>query len=149
MWSGGRNEKAGCFMSDTKQADAMLRMAHRDLKALTGMQDTEVFADEIFGFHVQQAVEKSLKAWMCAIGLTYPFTHQINRLLVVLRDAGAVVDDFWWLDEFTIYAHQARYEEGHLAADAPLERDHLTQSVAVLLRQIESEIKARLTNPQS
>ena len=86
-------------------------MAHRDLRALRGMQNAEVFANEIFGFHVQQAVEKSLKAWMCAVGITYPFTHQISRLLVLLRDAGAEVEAFWWLDEFTIYAHQARYEE--------------------------------------
>ena len=70
-------------MSDIKQAQAMLRMAHRDLNALRGMQNAEVFADEIFGFHVQQAVEKSLKAWMCTVGITYPFTHQISRLLVL------------------------------------------------------------------
>ena len=81
-------------MSDIKQAQAMLRMAHRDLSALKGMQNAEVFADEIFGFHVQQAVEKSLKAWLCAIGITYPFTHQISRLLVLLRDAGSEVDAF-------------------------------------------------------
>ncbi len=118
-------------MSDNKQADAMLRMAQRDLKALGGMEDAEVFADEIFGFHVQQAVEKSLKAWLCAIGITYPFTHQIDRLLVLLRDANETVDAYWWLDEFTIYAHQARYEEGHVAADAPLERATLTLTLAV------------------
>lgn len=127
-------------MSDIKQADAMLRMAQRDLKALGGMLDSEVFADEIFGFHVQQAVEKSLKAWMCAVGVTYPFTHQINRLLVLLRDAGTDIDAFWWMDEFTIYAHQARYEEGHLVADAPLERESLVQAVAVLVSKVSHEI---------
>ena len=127
-------------MSDIKQAQAMLRMAHRDLNALRGMQNAEVFADEIFGFHVQQAVEKSLKAWMCTVGITYPFTHQISRLLVLLRDAGAEVDAFWWLDEFTIYAHQARYEEGHVAADAPLEREMLIQSVGALVSQVEKKI---------
>lgn len=128
-------------MSDIKQADAMLRMAQRDLKALGGMQDAMVFADEIFGFHVQQAVEKCLKAWLCAMGITYPFTHQIDRLLVLLRDAGANVDAYWWLDEFTIYAHQARYEEGHVAADAPLERESLTLAVAALTSQVEQKIR--------
>jgi HEPN domain-containing protein len=141
MWLVGRNVKARCSMSDIKQADAMLRMAQRDLKALGGMQDTEVFADEIFGFHVQQAVEKSLKAWMCGIGIAYPFTHQIDRLLVLLRDAGAAVDAYWWLDEFTIYAHQARYEEGHVAADAPLDREGLTQSVGALVSHIAQKIR--------
>ena len=38
--------------------------------------------------HVQQAFEKSLKAWLCAIGMTYPFTHHINRLLMLLKVAG-------------------------------------------------------------
>jgi len=127
-------------MPDIKQAQAMLRMAQRDLKALTGMHDAAVFADEIFGFHVQQAVEKGLKAWMCGIGIAYPFTHQIDRLLVLLRDAGADVVAYWWLDEFTIYAHQARYEEGHVAADAPLERESLMQAVAALVSQVELNI---------
>lgn len=127
-------------MTDIKQADAMLRMAHRDLTALHGMLNAAVFADEIFGFHVQQAVEKSLKAWMCAIGLTYPFTHQINRLLVLLRNAGADVESFWWTDEFTIYAHQARYEEGHQDADAPLEREDILRDLDKLLKQVEKSI---------
>lgn len=127
-------------MSDIKQADAMLRMARRNLKALGGMQDEMVFVDEIFGFHVQQAVEKCLKAWLCAIGITYPFTHQIDRLLVLLRDANEHVDAYWWLDEFTIFAHQARCEEGHVAADAPLERERLTRAVTSLVSQIEQKI---------
>ncbi len=49
-------------MPDIKQAAAMLRIAQRDLAALYGMADAAVFADEIFGFHAQQAIEKCLKA---------------------------------------------------------------------------------------
>ena len=49
-------------MADFEHARALLRMAHKDFNALTGMLDNAVFADEIFGFHVQQAVEKALKA---------------------------------------------------------------------------------------
>ncbi len=128
-------------MTDIKQADAMIRMAHRDITALHGMRDTAVFADEIFGFHVQQTVEKSLKAWMCALGLTYPFTHHINRLLVLLQDAGADVETFWWTDEFTIYAHQARYEEGHSEADAPLDRNDILRNIDHLLGQVEKAIQ--------
>jgi HEPN domain-containing protein len=30
------------------------------------MADSPLFADEIFGFHTQQAVEKALKAWLSA-----------------------------------------------------------------------------------
>ena len=52
-------------MADLEQARAMLRMAHKDFNALIGMQENQLFADEIFGFHIQQAVEKALKAWLC------------------------------------------------------------------------------------
>lgn len=41
--------KANYCMSDIKQADAMVRMAHRDRTALHGMLDVSVFADEISG----------------------------------------------------------------------------------------------------
>lgn len=51
-------------MADLERARAMLRMAHKDFNALIGMQDNPLFADEIFGFHIQQAVEKALKAWL-------------------------------------------------------------------------------------
>jgi hypothetical protein len=37
-------------------------MAGKALQALQGMIDVHTFANEIFGFHAQQAVEKALKA---------------------------------------------------------------------------------------
>jgi hypothetical protein len=40
-------------------ARQMLSIARRDLKALGGMLDADVFAYEIFGFHAQQAAEKA------------------------------------------------------------------------------------------
>ena len=68
-------------MADLEQARAMLRMAYKDFNALIGMQENPLFADEIFGFHVQQAVEKSLKAWLCTCGEgIYPITHELARL---------------------------------------------------------------------
>ena len=47
-------------MSDHEHARLMLRMAEKDHTALQGMLDTQIFADEIFGFHAQQAAEKAL-----------------------------------------------------------------------------------------
>lgn len=60
----------------------MLRMAHKDFSALTDMLDNAVFADEIFGFHAQQAVEKALKAWLCAHGIAYPLTGMASFIIV-------------------------------------------------------------------
>ena len=45
-------------MKDLEHAAMMLKMATKDLKALQGMLNRETFADEVFGFHAQQIVEK-------------------------------------------------------------------------------------------
>lgn len=73
-------------MADLEHARSMLRMAHKDFNALVGMQENSLFADEIFGFHIQQAVEKALKAWLCTRDAIYPMTHELSRLLALLEN---------------------------------------------------------------
>ena len=68
-------------MSDLKQASVLVGAARRDLSALSGMDDSHVFADEVFGFHTQQAAEKLLKAWLALLGEVYPLTHNLRLLL--------------------------------------------------------------------
>ena len=51
-------------MSDLDQARELVGAAQKDISARRGMGDVAVFADEIFGFHVQQAAEKLFKAWL-------------------------------------------------------------------------------------
>ena len=46
-------------MLDLDAAGELLTAADRDLSALRGMEDTTVFADEIAGFHAQQAARNS------------------------------------------------------------------------------------------
>ncbi|MFQ4134717.1 HEPN domain-containing protein [Nodosilinea sp. PGN35] len=95
-------------MSDLKQAKTLLLAGHRDLRALKGMLNQEVFADEIFGFHIQQAAEKAIKAWLAAIGDVFPYTHDLGTLLQRLEARGYDVSEFWELLEFTPYALQFR-----------------------------------------
>ncbi len=124
-------------MRDTKQARAMLRMAHKDFAALKGMvQDAVAFADEIFGFHAQQAVEKALKAWICLHGIEYPFTHQLARLLTILENSGDDMELFWALDQYSVFSVQARYEEGDVALEEPLNRGAVIAEVQVLLDRV-------------
>ena len=87
--------KGGCCMADLEHAHSMLRMAHKDFNALVGMQGNPLFADEIFGFHVQQAVAKALKAWLCTRDAIYPMTRELARLLTLLENQGAEVEKFW------------------------------------------------------
>lgn len=74
------------------------------------MRDAKVFADEIFGFHVQQAPEKCLKAWIAAIGEIYPFVHNLGVLLRSLEERGYNMDSFEALQQYSTFAAQIRYE---------------------------------------
>ena len=127
-------------MADLEHARSMLRMAHKDFNALVGMQGNPLFADEIFGFHVQQAVEKALKAWLCARDAIYPMTHELTRLLALLENQGAEVEKFWPLVQYTIFAVQARYEEGVAELDEPIDRAAEVENVSVLLAHVEQMI---------
>ncbi len=113
-------------MNGIDDARAMLSMAERDLRALKGMDDAAVFDDEIFGFHVQQAIEKSLKAWIIAIGVESPFIHNLARLLAILEENGCDVESFWDLVEYTAYAVTFRYDAAEMTDD-PLDRSDASE----------------------
>ena len=49
-------------MSDLKCAQALVLAAERDLELVQLMLEHGAGAEEVFGFHVQQAVEELLKA---------------------------------------------------------------------------------------
>jgi len=128
-------------MSEAESARLMLAKALEDLRAISAMLDSEVFSDRIFGFHAQQAVEKSLKAWIAHVGAAFPYTHDISRLLTILEDHGVEVDRFWQLVDLNIYGVQLRYpsEEYH---EGPLDRPETIDQVrdlAHLVRDIVEE----------
>ena len=122
-------------MSDLKQARVLLMSAKRDISALHGMADAAVFADEIFGFHAQQAAEKLLKAWLALLGETYPTTHDLARLLAMLRARDVEATRFNELVEYTPFAVQFRYAPGDLSA-RPLDRDTAIERVEALLKEV-------------
>ena len=122
-------------MSDRKQARELIEAAERDLSALRGMGDAGVFADEIFGFHVQQAVEKSFKAWLALLGETYPTTHNLARLLEALRTREPEAVRFEELIAYTPYAVRLRYA-GAEPRRQPLDRGAILPRVEALLEQV-------------
>ena len=119
-------------MSDLKQARTLLEAAEKDVSALRGMGDVVVFADEIFGFHVQQAAEKLLKAWLASLGEIYPLSHDLASLMDMLRKRGADVFRFDGLVDYTGYAVRLRYTSADTDS-RPLDRGKaLAQTEALL-----------------
>lgn len=126
-------------MAFSDEARQMLAAARKDWRAVVGMADPEVFADEVFGFHAQQAVEKALKAWLALLGVEYPRTHDLSLLLNTLTECGQEVESLYEFIEFTPYAVQYRYDAFEEVGD-PLDRSVASDRVAELLSMIEQKV---------
>ncbi|MBI2976864.1 MAG: HEPN domain-containing protein, partial [Chloroflexi bacterium] len=58
----------------------MLHKARQDYDAAQNFGNSRAIADEIIGFHAQQAIEKTLKAVLTRAGAEYEFTHDLVTL---------------------------------------------------------------------
>jgi len=117
-------------------------MAGKDYLALRGMEDPRVFSAEIFGFHVQQAVEKALKAWLCCLGSPFPRTHDLDELAALLEQLHQEIPEFLSsLLDFTDFGVAFRYEafpdfEGDIDREDCVARvDRLLKHVQRILTQ--------------
>jgi HEPN domain-containing protein len=123
-------------MTDREEAKRMLAVAEVDLKALRNMLDPQLFEDSVFGFHAQQAVEKSLKAWLSLRSIAYPKTHDLRILMYLLQsqakeDCGSFVE----LVDLTDFAVQFRYDSP--TPIGSLNRPEILAKVAALPEQVE------------
>ena len=116
-------------------ARELLDAAERCVSALRGMEDADVFADEIFGFHVQQAVEKSFKAWLALLGKTYPATHDLANLLEPLNEVDPEAAGFEDLAEFTRFAVHFRCAQIEPQVE-PLDRGAILPRVEALQERV-------------
>jgi HEPN domain-containing protein len=124
-------------MPDLKEARALLDAANRDSMALSAMAGSDKVADEVFGFLVQQGLEKSLKAWICLLNQTYPFTHDLTDLLNILDAEGVNIYAMRSLAAYNPFAVELRYESLP-EADPPLDRAAAITQVDSLLTHVES-----------
>jgi HEPN domain-containing protein len=131
-------------MEPHEEADRLLHSAENDFRALSGMTDAEVFTDEIFGFHAQQAVEKCLKAWIALLGTEYPKTHDLSFLLSTLQRLGEEVEGFQDLIDFNPYAVQFRYE-AYDEVGNPVDRNQVIQRVKQVLNEVKTQSDRRFS----
>lgn len=128
-------------MSDLFQAQILLQVAKRDLATLSGMLNADAFAEESFGFFVQQAAEKLLKAWLSLLEQRYPFTHNLSILLQSLEDSGCDVDDYWELTDYITFAVQLRYEM-LVSNDESIDREGAIAKIQALYNQVEAVLRS-------
>ena len=97
-------------MSPTDAPRELLVLAEKDGKAAWILARAPNPEMDAAGFHLQQMVEKSLKAWMALKDIDYPKTHDLSLLLRLLEDAGENIEPFWPLLKLNPFAVQFRYE---------------------------------------
>ena len=122
------------------EAQAMLRVARRDLRAaqLLAVDEAE---EASWGFQMQQAIEKTFKAWILSCDRRAPFTHDIAELLQVLSEQGVEIAPYLRFSQFTLFAVQLRYDDEPEPLD--LNRQEWLLVVQALLDEVEQRINVR------
>lgn len=98
--------------AEKELVQTLLKKAETDLLNATILRDSTQGNPEGIGFHVQQAVEKSLKAILVFYIIDYPRTHSIAGLAQLVSDnnidlPAAFLDS----NRYTSYARDLRYDE--------------------------------------
>jgi HEPN domain-containing protein len=108
-------------MKNRKLAEKFLRKADQDMVVLEKWRQDPDIADEILGFHAQQAAEKILKAVLAYEGIEFPFTHRLTDLIDLGKEYGIVLpdrlEDIRFLTPFAVEFRYDLYEEDEEPVD--------------------------------
>lgn len=125
-------------MQDTEQALRYFVMAEKDLQAVSGMLDAEIFPVEVFGFHVQQAIEKILKGWLCFRGINFPKIHDLDELSSLLSDNEiSLPEEYAHLLAFTDFAVTFRYDV-YLDIEEEIDRKQIADDAISLFAHVKA-----------
>lgn len=118
-----------------RQARLLLTKAAEDeaVAVLPGVPDGP------FRFHIQQAVEKLLKALLSQLSIEYKYTHDLSYLVSQLKAAGELLpDDVVEFSKLETFAVTNRYDD--IPEFCVLDRKAALESV----RQIRQHIVSRI-----
>ena len=92
-------------------ADELLKIARDDLETAKALENSKISRKENILFHVQQSIEKALKAYTCHLQIPTPLVHDLSEILHVIPNAESIPhsEDIYDLTQF---ATIRRYEDG-------------------------------------
>lgn len=107
---------------DPDGARYLLQVAHPDLILLEALAAQPSLPARGAGYFAQQTLEKTLKAWLCARTGSFPFTHNLAKLLALLAHHGEDCAAWASVARYTRYAVRDRYlMEEEVLDDGPLD----------------------------
>lgn len=108
-------------MKNRKLAEKFLHKADQDMTVLEKWRQDSDIADEILGFHAQQAAEKMLKALLAYQGIEFPLTHRLTDLIDLSKEHNIALpdrlEDVRFLTPFAVEFRYDIYEEDEESVD--------------------------------
>jgi HEPN domain-containing protein len=109
----GPNEK----LFKKEYAKELFKIAENDLVTAKVLSKSSEVRGETILFHIEQAVEKSLKAMLCYSNKPVPLTHDLYAIIQRF-EPGQLPPGGYALHDLTPFATIRRYEEGNFVIDA-------------------------------
>ena len=120
----------------------LLAKASQDEMAARQLATDARIGDEVVGFHIQQAVEKRLKALLTFHTIPYRRTHDLLELIDQLITHGhPLTVTLEALQELTPFAVEYRYESLDQYEDAPLDRERAFRLLGELEVWIQEQMR--------
>ena len=122
-------------------AAELVRIARADLEAAQILIAGKASRREIIFFQIEQSIEKSLKAYLCKLGIAVPLTHDLNVILDRFPKQHPIPHADV-LEDLIEFATVRRYEEGA----AILTDEELTAAIKVA-NDIVTLVEAAVSKP--
>lgn len=116
-----------------------LDYADEDIKmAALGVDVPDGSLNRLTAYHLQQSVEKNLKAYLVFCGVDFPYTHNISVLLEFCEKHVEVPSEINDAESLTPYAVSARYpgEDEEVSKQEVLEAFEIAMTVRVFIREL-------------
>lgn len=112
-------------------SEEWMRRAHANL-ALARLHGTGVLLEDLC-YQAQQAAEKALKALYIERGTAFPFTHDLDRLVLGLEAMGIEIsEDLERVADLTRYALETRYPGAFEPVEVVEYQEAIRQAESVL-----------------
>ena len=129
-------------MPSSKLANLLVRKAAQDEYVVAKLIDDPDSPDEVVGFHVQQALEKLLKAVLAFRGARFRKTHDLVELIDLLREHGVPFpDELEDIRQLTPFATAFRYDEFLVEPEGPMDRSMFSAFLAKTRAWAESMLR--------
>lgn len=125
--------------------------AYNDYKVATDLlknADADEFYINTIAYHLQQAVEKTLKGFLECVGVTVPNTHAIDKLVQMSKNNGSMAVITEWLEDsvdmLTRWEVETRYNLDFTIEKQKVSRSHEKIGEFLRLNGLSYELREEL-----